>query len=357
MPEADSQAADVAAGSSPADGAAPQGGESSTPAASPGADTGKPEGGAEPPSRPKSSFEAVKALFKEGQATPDKPAAKPGEEPAKPEGEATKPEGEQAPTEGKQPPHKDANTRIRELVGERKTLEGKLKAAEGDVAAMGDLRQWAQSAGVTKEELWQGLGLIADVKRNPFEALPKLKALVADIEKQVGAAGDLPRDLAEDIERGAITEQRAREIAEARKHREFVRQNEGEREEQQAHERRVQGLKEQGDRCTQAVQGWEGQWKGSDPDYELKKDAVMDRIVFLIQTQGLPQTPEAAIAQAVQARKDVEDRMAKIRPSKPARQPVNGGDAGRATAQPKSSLEAARMAAAGQTPQYTNSGQ
>lgn len=284
---------------------------------------------------------AAEAAAPKGEAAKDGEPAKDGK-PAvdakdKPAGEA----GKEAPADGKGKKKGEgtpAPERVRELLAERKVIEPKAQQWDG-------LQTWVHQNGLTPEDVNFGLGLMAQVRADPFKAWEQLQPLIAHLQGVVGEV--LPDDLKKRVEGGTLNEDDARSIAAGRSKVKVFEQREQRRTEsdQAADERRRVG--EFATACGRAVQVWETEFKETDPDYARKKDMVQSEIYALWAREGQPETPAKAVDQAKRARATVEDRLKGIMPSKPHVDPARGGESARTRAVPRTALEAAEMALAG----------
>lgn len=333
---ADAPAPDAAPGKD----AAPSGGESE----------GKGAG-----NEPKSSFEALTQRLKQMQtkAEPeaklaDKPAAEgkaegEGEDeiPGETEEERTafkgKPAGEQI---------KNLRTRLRQSTRELNQLRADVEAAKPlkeRAQAFDEFSGWVRSTGLSQEEVTQGLQISALMKSDPFKALEIVTPIFAELQRRAGAA--LPDDLRADVDSGTVSEDRAREIARLRaqsQHAQTGWQQTAAQRQQEQEQARVQALQSavQG-----AVNAAEAKVRQSDPDYAKKQPMVMTKVQAMFMSEGVPNTPEAAVKMYEKALKAVNDDIALIVPRKPSVAPAPSNQGGNVTAQPKSSAEAIRLAA------------
>ena len=287
--------------------------------------------------RPKSSLDAVLKVLGDQRGEAEKAAEAAKEKP--PVSEATKPEGEDAKGkpegEQRQPRHKTAEQRIPELLGEVKSL--KPKAQNWD-----RLQSWVTSTGMSHEEFTQAITIASLMRSDPHKAYELLAPTLEFLREQVGEV--LPADLQQEVEDGQITAARAREIASRRNAEANLRRSLDERDQYaiQANEQmRVQGAITA---IQQAASDWERAQSTSDPDWSKKASFVADKVAYLIATEGAATTPEEAVKQAARAKEMVDKALKATMPPPKPRTSTTGGAAVQTTGQPKSSLEAARLA-------------
>ena len=181
------------------------------------------------------------------------------------------------------------------------------------------------------------------MKNDPFKALQLIAPYYNDLLEVTGQI--LPPDLQAQVKAGYLTQAHAVEISQGRARGQVqpvIAQQQTQREQQRS-------VRQQGQNAAtmqNAIASWEQNWSSSDPDYNIKKERVLDRLELMLaratRENKLPQTVEQAVAMAEKAKKDVE---ADLRLNKP-RKPVSTVDGGNASTsgkpEPKDSRELAR---------------
>jgi hypothetical protein len=235
-----------------------------------------------------------------------------------------------------------AQARFNELYREAKTAQTSFERAKPVVQAFTELQGWIGRQGMTQEEFTYGLTLIANAKNNPAKAYEMLQPLLGDLRKHVGE--ELPEDLAAEVEAGTLSKERAQELA-RRRNEEFLNADRTKRATAASEEtRRVEAAQRMSTECASAIDGYEKQWRGTDPDYAKKKDMVWNKMVALMQTEGTPTSRDAAVELLKKARKEVEDWMRTFVPARGAKETLPSGGANAQTRQqPTSALEAAKL--------------
>lgn len=318
----DAEIEEVAAASSPAD-------ESNTPDA-----TG-----------PKSMLEAVQAAIA--------PETTEGEDPKAADSSTAK-EGEKdtgAPKEDaaeEEPPfHK--HPRWQEVQQKKRELETRVAELEPVVAEFEAFRGEVRKAGMSADEVNTLFEIGKLMKTNPAEAWTKLQPYVVALQ---GFTGDvLPEDLAAKVEAGTVDAETAKEIARLRATSAHAEQSQAEAQQRSAADQQEQARRDAvnfGNSCSAAVTAEAQTWAKTDPDYPKKATLIKDRVAVLLKEKGDGiRTTEDAVALAREAKADVEKTLGLIVPKRPAVRTVTGGSSAKTNAQPKTMLDAMRIAAAG----------
>lgn len=301
--------------------------------------------------KPKSLLDAVKGALKErtDASTDSKAEGSADSQTAVVEGEpkdAVK-DGEQEADNDEFPGGSEkSKQRWNKLLDERKTYQG--KAQQWD-----QFSEFARSSSLNAEELTNTLNIARLVKQDPHEALSILRSLVGDIEKQTGATAEtLPNDLQSKVERGLIDEESAIEIATERTRRQMAAER---NRDQQAQQEAQQSANQQAQfvaAVSSAVSDLERRLESSDPDYSRIKGLVKDKVIALIQMEGGPESPEAAVKQVKLAVEQVKKDLSGFMPQRQQTRVVTGGNSTPTVARPKTALEAAKLALHGQQPRY-----
>lgn len=278
-------------------------------------------------------FAARKKISEEAAKVED---AKPGEkspdskEAGKPEGDLPEAKADDAKPDDEK--KKDAPARVKELLLERAELAPRAEAFI-------QLQNWVETRGLSQEDFAGALEITALTKSDPHAALARLKPIYEALQK---AAGDiLPDDLAGKVEDGSLDEVSARELAQARSRVSVVEANQRRNSEQEQSRRESEAVEAQTLEIASATTAWEADWKKADPDYSHKAPFVLTEIKAMWAAGDLPQTKEAALAQAKKARETVETQLRKMLPAPTQRQVITGGsNSGTTLPVPKTSLDA-----------------
>lgn len=253
------------------------------------------------------------------------------------EGEEGEGESEEDEDSSKPPPFHD-HPRWKEMVAERDRLKQLQEPAENYQR----LTEYMEHNALSPEEVAEGFQIMALMKQDPAQARQILEQKMQAL--QPFDPGYIPPDLQQDVEAGAITQERAQELAQLRAQGNMS-QFQAQRAQQQAERERQQGQtlrqQQQGQALATAVNQWEQELQAKDADYAQKAPWVRDRLRALMQEKGKPGDPDSAVKLAKQAYKDVNDRLKPLskqnkRPSKP----TPSGGSSQANKEPSSLNEA-----------------
>lgn len=255
----------------------------------------------------------------------------------RPDAEA-KPEGEQPEaaetTEGQteeEPPFHQ-HPRWKELKAERDDLRQQAEQYRSSHEQWGQLTEYMERSNLSMDEANTGFQIMALMKNDPHKALEALAPYVSQLQEVTGAS--LPPDLQERVENGYVDEDTARELARMR-HQDRSMRSQAEQARQQAHQRVVSDVQT-------SLNGLESEWKGSDPDWAVKRGRVFEKLQLHIVTQGFPSSGSQAMQVARQIKQAVDAEMAQLAPKRRSSSPDPGSDraASMARPSPKSTQDA-----------------
>lgn len=261
-------------------------------------------------------------------------------------------DGEDDPLEGLTPIEraqlsKKTTARIRTLWQQGKDVSAKIAELEPKARQQDEFAGLMQRNRLSQSDVNNTLeiaGLINTGK--PQEALEKLAPIVRKLLETAGM-GNLPDDLRQEVEAGALTEQRARELAQSRasnklaSQRTEVSQQEREQEEQhrQASELRRVGV--------EAADAWTAEKSANDPDWNLKSDRIVELVELQVRREGWPKNREAMRKVFDDALIKANNELKKFNPRpKPRTEPATGSTSSQNAPTPKSMLEAMKLAVA-----------
>lgn len=236
--------------------------------------------------------------------------------------------------------------RIRALVDQRREAQQQVETFRGDAEKFRNLQSFVQAEGLQENDVADAMEFLSLVKKNPAEALKRLNPIVQQLRGTVGE--DLPADLSEQVRLGYVTESAAQELSRLRANQTFAQQREQER--QQASEAQHHARERQAfvDASRNAVDTWEARQRASDPDWQAKADRVRDRldleVMRAIRDGKPPKTAGELVQYAEKALEAVNDDYRRFAPQRPGVRVPSGQSSGRAIAEPKTALEAARLA-------------
>lgn len=203
-------------------------------------------------------------------------------------------------------------------------------------------------ANLQPQEVAQGFEIMALMRSDPFAARDRLMQYMQMLDQVTGNSGMAP-DLEQDLARGYITEQRAREVNQLRNRNLLTQQQMQERQvrQQEAQAQQAHSMNIESQR--QAVNAWEAEVAKRDPDYSSIQSALKKEIT-LMALQDRPRNSEEAVALVKEAYENVKQEQRRwLRNARPSvRQSVDSSMAGNspsARPEPKSFLDAVLQAA------------
>lgn len=300
----------------------------------------------------KAAVEPPKVDAKAGGASPDPATTSqdPAAIAAKAEADkaaADKAAAEKAAAEEAEPPFHQHPAWQKKLT---KIREQDAKIAELSTPAeqYGKVEAFMQATGLVPEEVATGFEVMALIKNKPIEARKILQTYIDQIDVATGEK--LPDDLKAKVEAGSLDEPSAKELSLARA-RTAAAEGRATAVTTASSEARAQAeANAVGNACAAAVDSWERGIALRDPDYNrVKQPMVMDRVQAIVAADPTkrPRTPDDSVALAKQALRDVEARLAPLRPAPVATAPTTSTQAAPAAAASPRNLREAVMAGIG----------
>lgn len=252
------------------------------------------------------------------------------------------------------------NAKFREMRSENRILKVAKEKNEAAIAELtpkashyDNLSGWLRQQALDAEDFKQGLGIMAAMKNDPFEAYKMLKPIFEQLESMVGER--LPADLQAKVDANLVDMDTAKALARERGQSKVFKER-SERTAQQIEEDRRAREEEERDRQVQSIVEGVGAhvkaWESRDPDAKNIRDMVLDQVELQFRKidaqRDSPWTLEEATKVVDEVIRSVKERMRKFMPApqpKLGAMPVGGSSTG-ATPVPKSSLEAAQQALA-----------
>jgi hypothetical protein len=237
--------------------------------------------------------------------------------------------------------------RFKQVIRERNEYRNMAEEYRPHAEEYRKIESFMEHSNLQPQEVAQGFEIMALMKNDPFAARERLMRYVQVLDEVTGNSG-LPPDLQQEVARGYMSEQRAREMAQLRNRTQFTQQQMQEQQvraqEMQARQAYEQNIESQ----RQAVNAWEAEIAKRDPDYSSIQNSLRKEVTVL-SLQNRPQSPDEAVALVKQAYDNVKQEQRRwMRNSRPSvRQSVDSSMAGNspsARPEPKSFLDAVLQA-------------
>lgn len=268
-----------------------------------------------------------------------------GKDDAKQEGKTDGAEGSDAAAEAER---KFQDSLKPETRARFKKLTDGLASAEPKVKNWDSLQAWVSDSGFKDPKQFAAfldLGRMSHLE--PHKAIPILEHTLETLKKRVGAAGELPADIAERLEKGLIDDATARELAAERGKNKFLDDREV-RTRQEADAKQIRDdEKARVDSIASSISVAETAWQKSDPDYGKLAPLVQDKVLALLQQKGNEvRTADDAQKLFKEAVAEVKKVAGTIRGQvREVKGPIGDGGSGKGAAPvPKSSFEAMQLA-------------
>lgn len=277
-----------------------------------------------------SYFDAVEAALGKGKEA--SPTSEDGEEQApKPDAQAPGAKADEGEPEEltedeikSYPPN--SQRRIRQLVAQRDDHQRQVESLRPRAEQWDTVTSYMRENGIQPAEFDNALEITRIINSGDFSrALQVLTPIYREVAARAGEI--LPKDLAEEVRLGRISEQHARELNRTRATAQNAQVREQRTREQSEATRNVERVTQIVNSNAQAVDVWAKAKAGSDPDWSEKQKDVAEALELELNRlgpQGYPQTREAAIELAEKCLKVVEDRIKRYRPKPQARNAVTG---------------------------------
>lgn len=227
------------------------------------------------------------------------------------------------------------------LRGQLRDARATLDAVRPQAEAFQRLHEYMETNQLTADDTNLLMGIGAALRRGDFKTF--LDGVRPYLELAEQALGErLPADLQTQVDSGYVTEEVAQDLARNRsrvQHLEAGQRAEHERAQRAAQEQHANSIRA-------SVTSWEAQVRRTDPDYDRKQGAVQRFARAIIAEEGVPNTPDAAVAVAKRAYDEVTATFRGARPElRPtARTPSSTHVATNAAPEPASLMEAAMLA-------------
>lgn len=281
-------------------------------------------------------LDAVKDAVKESQGEDGASSALAKKDAAATDGQGATPDGNAKPadaaTDATLPFHN--HPRWKEVIAERDSYKG-------DAEQYRSITGYMDEHGLEPTEMAEGMFVMGLIKTNPEEALTRLETHTARLREFLGKG--LPADLQKQVDEGLVTDEIARETARLRRVNEASTQQHERDETVRANNARVEAAQS----MKSAVDTWEVDMRGRDPDFAKKTALVTTQVQLMIARQGVPKTPQQAVEYAKAAYQAVTKQLTGIVPARQPtpKVPAGGRNSHNAAAVPRTLAEAVRLGA------------
>jgi hypothetical protein len=244
--------------------------------------------------------------------------------------------------------------RFKQVVDQKNALKGELETAttrlqelERPAEQWGNVRGFMEHNGISDQDMLDGFKMMAMIRTDPLAGRAAVASYLSELDRALGLV--LPDDLREDVENGYMSEERAKELSQARATTAQVTAERAAQQEQDGRAQAAREAQELGQRLTSAAESWEAAKRARDPDFEAKADLIADRMrAISLAERKTPKTPEEINALLDRAHTDVTAHLRRFVPAPRAvSRPTSAAPATVAAPAPSTMREAMALAARG----------
>lgn len=212
--------------------------------------------------------------------------------------------------------------RFKQLLDQRRAAQQELAALRPAAEGYKVIRDFMTRNRLSDENVAEAMMLVADYASGDPE---RLKAFADKVTRRLQlvleALGQaIPADLKSRVDSGDMTEDAAREFARAR-HQAAVAETRALAAQQEA-QQAARGQTRQA--ILAAVNAWHDQTRKTDPDFDLKQDAMTLAAKAIVAERGPPRTPAEALQFAKDAYEWANRMVSKVQPQRAATRPTPG---------------------------------
>ncbi len=296
---------------------------------------------------PATMADAISAALKAGEENPladdggDTPTGDKSEKPPSDPDKSDEPvdvddDDEDNPSEEELASYKPATQkRIKKLLSQRNEARRDAGAFEADAGNYRQIRQYMEANDLADENVAELLELGSHLKSGDPDRLAKfIDRVMPTLVSVMEYTGRLvPQDLSARVEQGDMTEDAAKDYARERASRTAAE----ERARRASTSVQQQQNTARASQVQNTIASWEQQVRASDPDFDLKAEAMSQAAKALVAERGLPATPDEALLYAKHTYQQVSKWFSSARPAPKATKPApgnNGNSASRAGLSP-----------------------
>lgn len=231
--------------------------------------------------------------------------------------------------------------RIQALLDDRREKNVEIERLRPKADELDKITKFAESARLSQEDLGVIYEIGALIRNDPFKARERLLPIMRQLDEMTGNV--LPEELQErtrlgyvseeDARRLAQTEARAQYLAQAAEQERVERERLAERSAAETHVRSVSSVASE----------WETGKRKTDPDWSVKQARIGELVELEVLKNGFPKSQKAVVEMLDNFHKRVTKEISQFVPPRQI-SPVTGTASTRAAAEPKSALEAAKLA-------------
>lgn len=214
----------------------------------------------------------------------------------------------------------DVQRRVRQLLDQRRAAFQELTALKPAAEGYQTIRSFMARNNLVDQEVAELFQLGADLKSgDPKRLQAFVDRVMPRLQAALEATGQtIPADLRSRVDSGEMTEDAAREFARTR-HQATFAETRAQQAQQQVQTAAVVQARQS---ILNAVNAWHEQTRKTDPDFDLKSDAMTLAAQAIVAQRGQPRTPAEAIEFAKAAYEKANAIVSKAQPQRTATRPT-----------------------------------
>lgn len=237
--------------------------------------------------------------------------------------------------------------RMRQLLDQRTDLRGQVDSFKPKADEYDKIIAVAQKGSLSKEDLDNTMAIASAIKvGDPRHAIQLLTPIMRSLLSKAGI--ELPADLKQRVQEGTLSEADARDLSMAR----AASANSSAQAQREREEREVDGQRQaqrtQIDTVAKAADAWHSEKAKTDPDWSLKQGRVAELVELEVHRTGKYPASEKELRKLCDdALKKVDEELKQFKPAPRQHKPLDGPASPQSRPEPKTALEAAKLALAG----------
>lgn len=204
---------------------------------------------------------------------------------------------------------------VAERTEARKTireLQSQMEPLKQDAQRYQTLQTFLKTNNVEQKDAAEALKITALASSDPHAFYEKIVTLARQWGEHLGYV--LPSDLEKDVSEGIISEQRAAELAKARGQVQVSTMHA----QRTAEQMREQAAQQEVQYRVKLFESWSEQTSRTDPDLQKKIPMIVERLRYILETEGDPGTADKAWERLTRAHNEVTERLRSFAPPRPA---------------------------------------
>lgn len=234
--------------------------------------------------------------------------------------------------------------RIKSLLGDRAERDRRIEQLSPKAEQYERFEAYTRDNRLSPDDVATVFELASLIRNDPFKAWERVQAIQNGLAQVVGQV--LPPDIQERVKLGYLSEQDGRELAAARSKAALTEAQSKEQAAQAREERERQTVHAHVESCRDTANSWETAKKVNDPDWNEKQARIGELIELEVHRNGYPKTKQAVVTMLDGFLDRVNKDFARFKPKPREVRPAVGSASSRATAQPKTLMEAVDAALA-----------